>query len=91
MPKVKLYGGLVQAAKGKKETEVESTVLSAVIDELVNLYGADFKQKILDPKGNLANFVRIFVNDKDIRFLQNLDTKLTETDVIILMPAIGGG
>ncbi len=91
MPKVKLYGGLVQAAKGKKETEVESTVLSAVIDELVNRYGADFKQKILDPKGNLANFVRIFVNNKDMRFLQNLDTKLIETDVIIFMPAIGGG
>ena len=85
MPKVKLYGGLVQAAKGKKETEVESTVLSAVIDELVNRYGADFKQKVL------ANFVRIFVNNKDMRFLQKLDTKLTETDVIIFMPAIGGG
>lgn len=91
MASVKLYGGLVQVAGGEKTTEVYSITVSSILDELISKYGDGFKNRILDSNGNPASFVRIFVNNKDIRFLKNLDTTVAEKDTIILMPAIGGG
>lgn len=91
MPKVKLYGGLVQIAGGEKQPEVSSTTVSTILDELISKYGEAFKDRVLDANGGPANFVRIFVNDKDIRFLQKLDTQVSPDDTVILMPAIGGG
>ena len=35
--------------------------------------------------------MNIFKNDEDIRFLQNLDTPVTDTDELSIVPAIAGG
>jgi len=39
----------------------------------------------------VRRFVNIFANDEDIRFLQNLDTPVKDTDEISIVPAIAGG
>ena len=49
------------------------------------------KDRICDDKGQLRRFVNIFANDEDIRFLQNLETPVKETDEISIVPAIAGG
>jgi molybdopterin converting factor small subunit len=41
--------------------------------------------------GTLNRFVNLYVNDEDIRFLDGLDTKLTEGDELSIIPAIAGG
>ena len=41
--------------------------------------------------GRLNRFVNIYVNDEDIRFLDNLDTKVDEGDEVSIVPAIAGG
>jgi molybdopterin synthase sulfur carrier subunit len=33
----------------------------------------------------------VFANEEDIRFLQNLDTPIKDTDEISIVPAIAGG
>jgi molybdopterin converting factor small subunit len=33
----------------------------------------------------------VFVADEDIRFLQNLDTPLTDGQVVSIVPAVAGG
>jgi molybdopterin converting factor small subunit len=35
--------------------------------------------------------VNIFKNDEDIRFLQNLDTPVADSDELSIVPAIAGG
>jgi sulfur-carrier protein len=35
--------------------------------------------------------VNIFLNDEDIRFLQELSTPVTERDRLTIIPAIAGG
>ena len=39
----------------------------------------------------LRRFVNVFVADEDIRFLQNLDTPLTDGQVVSIVPAVAGG
>ena len=36
-------------------------------------------------------FVNVYVNDDDIRYLEQLDTKVSDGDVISILPAVAGG
>ncbi|MEX0683631.1 MAG: MoaD family protein [Dehalococcoidia bacterium] len=41
--------------------------------------------------GELHRFVNIYLNDEDIRFLNQLDTSLKDGDVVSILPALAGG
>ena len=49
------------------------------------------KERICDDSGAVRRFVNIFANTEDIRFLQNLDTPVKDSDEISIVPAIAGG
>ena len=46
---------------------------------------------MLDETGAVRRFVNVYVNEEDIRFLQNQQTKLKDGDEISIIPAIAGG
>ncbi|MEM4311865.1 MAG: MoaD family protein [Nitrososphaerales archaeon] len=91
MVKVKIFGPLVQLAKGNKEVNVKSNKLREIIEELSAQFGEDFRERILNEKDELQNFIRVFINDKDVRFLGGLSAEVKDGDVVMLLPAIGGG
>jgi molybdopterin synthase sulfur carrier subunit len=45
----------------------------------------------VDAGGNIRGSVLVFVNDEDIRFLQNEQTPLKDGDEISIVPAFAGG
>ncbi len=49
------------------------------------------KERLRDEQGEVRRFINIYVNDEDIRFVQNLETPLKEGDRISIIPAIAGG
>ncbi|HEX8296370.1 MAG TPA: ubiquitin-like small modifier protein 1 [Chthoniobacteraceae bacterium] len=49
------------------------------------------KERICDEQGNVRRFVNVFLNDEDIRFLEERATPVTDTDEISIVPAIAGG
>jgi molybdopterin synthase sulfur carrier subunit len=49
------------------------------------------KERLLDDSGAVRRFVNVYVNEEDIRFLQNLDTKVKDGDEVSIIPAIAGG
>lgn len=49
------------------------------------------KARICDEQGNVRRFVNVFLNDEDIRFLDNLNTPLKDGDSLSIVPAIAGG
>lgn len=49
------------------------------------------RARICDDAGNVRRFVNVYVNDEDIRFLQNLETPLKDGDQLSIVPAIAGG
>ncbi len=51
----------------------------------------DIKNRIFSDDGELRKFVNIYLNNEDIRFLNNLDTEVHEGDTITIIPAIAGG
>ena len=69
--------------------ESASTV-DDLLAQLVARY-PDTKRPLRDDSGAIRRSVNIYVNDEDIRFLQNKDTVLKDGDSISIVPAIAGG
>ncbi|MCP8323354.1 MAG: MoaD family protein [Candidatus Methylarchaceae archaeon HK02M2] len=92
MSKVKtiFYGALVNVT-GEKEVEVEASTLKEALDGFYERWGNRFKAKLLDAAGNLKRFINIYVNGKDVRFLNYLDTVLEDKDEVLIIPAVSGG
>jgi molybdopterin synthase sulfur carrier subunit len=49
------------------------------------------KERICDDQDNIRRFVNVFVNDEDIRFLQESETPVKSGDEVSIVPAIAGG
>jgi len=92
MGKVRItFHGALAKITGEKATDVEASTLKEVISILTAKFGERFEKRIFDETGKLARFVNIYVNGKDIRFLNHLDTELDDEDNVSIIPAVGGG
>ena len=49
------------------------------------------RANLLDDAGGLHKFVNVYKDDDDIRYLDGLDTKLADGDVLTILPAVAGG
>jgi len=93
MPKIKVifFSILKDITKKKEDTlEIESTVASA-IHKLIETYGDDLREKLLDNNGKVRKHIVTYVNGKDIRHLSGFDTKLNDSDELAFLPAAAGG
>ena len=70
------------SAEGATIGEVFSVLTARHPGLAANLVGDD---------GNLHRFVNVYRNDDDIRYLDSLDTKVADGDVISVIPAVAGG
>jgi len=75
------------------ELEVVSAAGSTIGEVLANLDKTfpGLKERVCDEQGNVRRFVNIYVNEDDIRFLEDNATPVKETDEISIVPAIAGG
>jgi sulfur-carrier protein len=70
------------------------TAIGTNIGEIITDLDRNFpglKERICDEGGNVRRFVNIFVNDEDIRFMNDTSTPVKEGDEISIVPAIAGG
>ena len=88
--KVRIPTPLRKLTNNEEIVEVNAATIGEVIDELQNRYPG-FKERVLDETGSVRRFVNVYVNEEDIRFLQNKDTALKDGDEISIIPAIAGG
>ena len=61
----------------------------AALDHLVQLHPA-LATKLFD-NGVLRHYINIYVNDEDIRYLDDLDTPVKDAEIVALIPAVAGG
>lgn len=51
----------------------------------------DLSKHLFKQCGELQNFLKIYLGDRDIKSLQNEETPIKDEDVISIIPAIAGG
>ena len=90
MSVVRIPPVLRQATGGEREVRVEGATVSEVLDALYAAHPA-VRTQLQTPEGELHKFVNVYKDDDDIRYLDGLDTKLTDGDVLSILPAVAGG
>jgi molybdopterin synthase sulfur carrier subunit len=70
--------------------QVNAATVGAAIAELQGRFPG-IQERLTDDAGSVRRFVNVYVNEEDIRFLQNQDTALKDGDEISIIPAIAGG
>ena len=87
---VELAGALARIA-GEKRVTMEAGQLGQVLDAMASGHGEEFRDRLFDDRGRPRRFINIYVNGRDYRFLDKLNTVLREGDVVALLPAVSGG
>ena len=49
------------------------------------------KDQLFSPEGELNRYVNIYLNDEDVRVLDGLDTGASDSDTVVILPAMAGG
>lgn len=75
---------------GASTTEVEAATIAQAIDALGDRYPG-FREQVLTDAGELHRYVNVYVNDEDSRYLDKLETKLSDGDTVSLLPSVAGG
>jgi molybdopterin synthase sulfur carrier subunit len=75
---------------GRSTAELEPGTIADLIDQLdANFPG--FKSQVITDEGQLHKYVNVYVNDEDARYLEQLDTKVSDGDTVSLLPSVAGG
>ena len=86
---VKIPTQLRAATDGESVAVVEGETVGEVLDALYERY-AELRSRIAED-GGLRRFVNVYVGGEDIRFLDGLETPVSDGDEVTILPAVAGG
>jgi molybdopterin synthase sulfur carrier subunit len=90
MPTVRIPTPLRKLTNELELVEASGATIAEVLQSLEKAFPG-LNERICDESGQVRRFVNVFVNDEDIRFLEETATPVKETDEISIVPAIAGG
>ncbi len=90
MPQVRIPTPLRKLTGDQEVVTVEGATIAEILTNLDATFPG-LNDRLCDEQGNVRRFVNIFVNDEDIRFLEEKATVVQDTDEISIVPAIAGG
>ena len=74
---------------GAREIEASGRTVRELLDDLMGRFPALRGQLLADDE--LVPFVNVYVEGEDVRTRGGLETKVAESDTVILLPAMAGG
>ncbi|MFJ4004103.1 MoaD/ThiS family protein [Streptomyces sp. NPDC090023] len=80
---------LRQYTDGQKAVEGTGETLADLFTDLETRH-AGIQGRVVDG-GQLRRFVNVYLNDEDVRFVDGIDTKLSDGDTVTILPAVAGG
>jgi molybdopterin synthase sulfur carrier subunit len=87
---VKIPTPLQKLTKNQAELKINGADIKEIIENLEKDYPG-IKDRICDENGKVRKFINIYVNEEDVRFLQQDKTPVKDGDEISIIPAIAGG
>jgi len=87
--KVHIPTPMRQHTAGAATVEVQGATVQAALDAVGKLY-PDITQRMFDGT-QLKRFLNVYLNDEDIRYLDNLGTPIKDGDELSIIPAVAGG
>jgi molybdopterin synthase sulfur carrier subunit len=87
---VRIPAPLRRLTNGQNKITAEGKTLQEIIDFLEQNFPS-IKSRICDEDGEIRNFVNIYINEEDVRFLNGISSKINDGDEISIVPAVAGG
>ena len=80
---------LRQHTQGQAVVEAQGGTVQALLANLGEKFPG-ISQRLFD-NGQVRRFVNVYLNDEDIRYLDNLATPVKDGDELAIIPAVAGG
>ena len=90
MVKVRIPTQLRQLTNNAGQVEVDGSTVGEVLKGLDAAHPG-FAARLFDDEGKLRRFVNVFLADEDVRFLEGLETPVTDGQTLSIVPAVAGG
>jgi molybdopterin synthase sulfur carrier subunit len=87
---VRLPTVLRNHAGGASLVSIDGATIGEVLGKLVAEYPG-MSDQVFQADGSLHKFVNIYVNDDDVRYLQGLETPVSDGAEVSILPAVAGG
>ena len=81
---------LRQYAGKQAAIDVQATTVGEALNMLTSTY-PDLRKHLYSDDGKLRAFVNLYLNDDDIRYLQQGQTVVKDGDTLSIVPSIAGG
>jgi len=88
--KVRIPTPLQKLTRDQAEVNVAAKNVKELLDTLERQYPG-IRDRLCDESGRVRRFVNIYLNEEDIRFLNQEATQLKDGDEVSIVPAIAGG
>ena len=88
--KIKISTPIRRATQGLSELESGGETIRAILNDITSKHPA-LKSVIFKDSSGLQEFITIYLNQDDIRFLSGLDTPVNKGDSISILQAVAGG
>jgi sulfur-carrier protein len=90
MPTVKIPPVLRARTGGESEIAVAGATVGEVLHALANAH-PDTREQLFSDDGELNRYVNVYLNDEDVRVLDGLETGVSDSDTVVILPAMAGG
>ena len=87
---VRIPTPLQKLTQNQAEVKANGANIRELIEDLEKNFPG-IKERICDETGEIRRFINIYVNEEDVRFLQQDATPLKDGDEVSIIPAIAGG
>ena len=81
---------LRQYAGKQSAIDVQAATVGEALSALTSSY-PDLRKHLYSDEGKLRAFVNLYLNDEDIRYLQQDQTAVKDGDTLSIVPSIAGG
>ncbi|MCV0413019.1 ThiF family adenylyltransferase [Nitrosarchaeum sp.] len=76
---------------GEKKTEILADSLTDAFVKISQIMGDDFKRRVLESDGTPRSLINIYINGKNAKFSDGMNTVLNNGDEVYILPAVAGG
>ena len=87
---VRIPTPLRRLTDGQDKVSVDGATVGDIVGSLETQFPG-IKERLCDESGEIRNFVNVYVNGEDVRFLQGLESQTNSGDEISIVPAVAGG
>ena len=73
-----------------REVDVEAGTVGEAMKNLIGAH-TSLQPHLYTESGELRSFVNLFLNDEDVRYMQQENTPVNDGDTLTIIPSIAGG